>query len=498
MSKLLLLESRLDQTRAAILEEGELCELYMERRGREKLVGNVYKGRVANILPGMQAAFVDIGLDKNAFLYAGDIMVDKSDLGEDPGSVEQRLISLSIKKMLKVGQQVIVQVIKEPGGQKGPRITTHVTLPGRMSVLLPTVDYVGVSRRIDNEPERARLRELAEGIRPEGMGMIVRTVAQGAQAEHFAGDLAWLTQLWRRIQERAQTAQAPTLLHREESLSYRAVRDMLTDEVDTMYVSGEGQFARAMGIAQSLSPALAERIQEHTGAGSLFDAHRVDARADKAIKRRVWLKSGGFLVFDHSEAMTSIDVNTGKYVGSRDLAETVFQLNCEAAVEIAHQLRLRDVGGIIVIDFIDMEGAEHREQLVTRLRNELKRDHTKTNVLGLTGLGLVEMTRKKVHQPLYAALTRNCPYCGGEGRVRAEDATARMALDEIERRAAQESPGPWLVRAHSGVTECMLHLWASSRTLVLADDAMHIEKFDISPLPDPPPAGAKTLKIARP
>ncbi|MEA4899459.1 ribonuclease E/G [Bacillota bacterium Meth-B3] len=415
--KQLLLESRAGQTRLALLEDGSLSELYVEREGREKLVGNLYLGRAMNVLPGMQAAFVDIGLSKNGFLYAGDIQLDRRSLGPDAAALEQALSGQSISKLIRPGQEVLVQVVKEPGGDKGPRLSMNATLPGRMAVLLPTLSYVGVSRRIESPAERDRLRALAERLKPQGMGLIVRTAADGAGEEALARDIAYLVRLWDSIVERARYAIAPSLVHRDLSLTHRAVRDMLLPDVESLTVDGESALTAARAHAAMLSDELPAKIRPHSDSYPLFEAHRIDAQTEKALGRKVWLKSGGYLVFDYAEALTVIDVNTGRYVGRKTLSDTVFEINREAASEIARQLRLRDIGGIIVIDFIDMDLDEHREALLAHFAQALKRDRTKTNLVGLTGLGLVEMTRKKVHQPLHTILTETCPTCQGSGRV---------------------------------------------------------------------------------
>ncbi|NLG23866.1 MAG: Rne/Rng family ribonuclease, partial [Clostridiales bacterium] len=350
MIKDILLEVGPSQTRLALLEDGDVAELYIERAGSERGTGNILLGRVANVLPGMQAAFVDIGQPKNGFLFAGDIRIDPSEFGPEADALGDQLRRLPIQKLVKSGQEILAQVIKEPGGDKGPRITNHVTLPGRLTVLLPTVNYVGISRRIDDEAERGRLRELAEAARPEGMGLIVRTAAEGAQPEELAHDVEYLKRLWASIVARAAAAKAPALLHRDEGLAHRAVRDMLTDEVRALWVDDKAQFEQLRDAAALISPDLAARVALHDNERPLFALHRVDAALERALSRKVWLKSGGYLVFDYAEALTVIDVNTGKFTGSHSLSDTVFAINCEAAAEIARQIRLRNIGGIIVID----------------------------------------------------------------------------------------------------------------------------------------------------
>lgn len=483
MMKDILIESNCGQTRLAALEDGELSEYYVERRGQEKLAGNIYLGRVANILPGMQAAFVDVGLDKNAFLHVGDIQIDKSDFGGDSEKVERQLSGQSIGKMLHMGQEILVQVIKEPGGTKGPRISSHITLPGRLVVLLPTVGYIGVSRRIEDEDARAHLRAMAESCRPEGMGLIVRTAAAEATLEEIRQDVDYLMKLWQSIQTRAAHLKAPALVHRDESLVYRSVRDMLSPLVNRLVLDNEEQYRSARETAEMLSPDLCGRIELYTEKRPLFDIYRIDTLIDRAYARRVWLKSGGYLIIDHAEALTVIDVNTGKFVGSKNLSDTVYKINCEAVHEIVRQLRLRDVGGIIIVDFIDMDTEEHRESLLALLRQELKRDRTKTNLVGLTGLGLVEMTRKKVHQPIHTQLKRPCPACGGSGMVPTDETIARRALHDLRRLTAEATAPCWLITASTGVAGQLLLIGTEcgAKVFVRADPACAAEHYDIEP-----------------
>ncbi len=479
MIKDILIENNSGQTRLALLEDGELSEYYVERSGQEKLAGNIYLGRVENILPGMQAAFVNIGLDKNAFLHAGDILVDS----DDREALQRSMGAQSIKKMLKSGQEIMVQVIKEPGGTKGPRISSHVTLPGRMTVLLPTVAYIGISRRIEAEGERTRLREMAEALCPSGMGLIIRTAANGASHDDLRQDIDYLLRLWNSVRQRAAHSTSPALIHRDESLVYRSVRDMLTAEVRAIYVDSREQYLSALTTAEMLSPELSERVILYQDKELLFDRYRIDARFNKAMSRRVWLKSGGYLVIDHTEALTVIDVNTGKFVGSKSLADTIFKLNCEAAEEIVRQLRLRDVGGIIIIDFIDMEREEEQTKLLSLMRQLLKNDRTKTNLVGLTGLGLVEMTRKKVHQPIHTLLNRQCPSCQGSGMVASDETVARQILHELRSRTLiSDDASCWLVKTSAGIAGQLMLIGAAEnvRAFVCVDASLS-QSYTIEP-----------------
>ncbi|MFO7172868.1 MAG: Rne/Rng family ribonuclease [Bacillota bacterium] len=427
MSKEILVTVDIDETRAAVRENGELVELYIERPVHQRLVGNIYKGRVQNVLPGMQAAFVEIGLERNSFLYVDDAL--PPELADSP---EAR--RLSIKDVLRSGQEILVQVVKEPIGTKGARVTRHITLPGRYLVLMPNMEYVGVSRRIEDEAERERLRALAAAVRPPGMGLIVRTVAEGAQREELRRDVEFLVRLWERIQARARTQPAPALIHRDLGLVDRIVRDLLDHDVDQLVIDSRAEYDRILELLELTEPQLKDRVRLYTRTdATLFDYYGVEPEIEKALRRRVWLKSGGYIVIDRTEALTVVDVNTGKYVGSTSLADTVLRTNLEAAREIARQLRLRDIGGIIVIDFIDMERPDHQQQVLRTLEEELKKDRARAQVLGLTQLGLVEVTRKKSGQALDEILTRPCPTCEGRGRVPGEETVARRVRAEIRR-----------------------------------------------------------------
>ncbi len=475
MEKELLLERYGGQTRLAVLEDGELRELYLENEEREKLVGSIYVGRVMNVLPGMQAAFVDIGLGKNGFLHAGDILGGKS-LGADAGRLEATLRERSIRDLLRPGQQIPVQVTKEPGGAKGPRLSGNVTLPGRLAVLLPTVGYTGVSRKIGSEAQRARLAGLAEQIRPEGMGLILRTAAEQAEDEEIRRDVEYLRGLWEDIARRAAYTTAPALLHRDMGLIDRALRDMLLPDVAAMKVEGRETYE---AVLEEAGPRQAKCLYQGKTPCLTCTGWTVGWNTPCAAR---WLDSGGYLVIDHTEALTVIDVNTGKYVGKNCLKDTIFALNCEAAEEIVRQLRLRDIGGIIVIDFIDMEDPEQRDALVQKLREELKKDRTRTNVVGLSGLGLLEMTRKKVHQPLHTLLNEPCPLCQGSGTVRSARSIAQGALYRLRGLALGE--GAWLISAHPEVAGQLLLMGVPGgiRAFVRSKPGNKREEVDLEPV----------------
>jgi len=419
VSKEIIIDVQQEQTRVAFLEESELVELHIEDNEQQRIAGNIYRGRVVNVLPGMQAAFVDIGLEKNAFLYAGDINTDKAVFefnGNDSNKIADNLCGPSIKDLLKEGQEITVQVQKEPIGTKGAKVTTHITLPGRYTVLMPTVNYVGVSRRIEDEKERQRLKEVAECVKPDAMGLIVRTAAMDKDTSDFKSDVEFLIKLWNKIKDReSRKSRVPRLLHKDESIVYRTVRDLFTGDVDRLIVNDKNQYYKIREWVKFIAPNLINFVEYFESDRNIFQVYGIEEKIEKIVQKKVWLRNGGYIIIEPTEALTAIDVNTGKYVGEDNLEDTVLNTNMEAAREIARQIRLRDLGGIIVIDFIDMELEEHRQKVLEVLKEALKRDRTKTNVLGFTELGLLEMTRKKVRDQLAQALQKPCPYCGGTG-----------------------------------------------------------------------------------
>jgi ribonuclease G len=452
------------------VQEGALLtELYVERAGHRSIVGSVHKGVVTNVLPGMQAAFVDIGLAKDAFLYAGDYTANLAD--EAPGPVEtadtldedadvdvdepepRREVRGPIEEVLRRGQDVLVQVSKESLGTKGARITSFISLPGRYLVYMPQAHRIGVSRRIRDEAERDRLRAAVRGLNPPPGGFIVRTNAEGKGETEFAADVEFLGRLWAQIQARYEERRPPAVLHEEGDLTFRVVRDLLAPEVDEFLIDRREVYERCAGYVQSLVPALAERVKWYEGRAPIFEAFGIEKEIDKALRRRVWLKSGGYIVIDHTEALVSIDVNTGKYVGKRDFEQTVLKINLEAVGEVVRQIRLRDLGGIIIIDFIDMEVAEHREQVEKALKRALVEDKARTNVLAISELGLVEMTRKRVPQDLRSLLTEACPGCRGSGVVRSSATLAAEVLRAIQAKAADAAGREVIARVHPAFAE---------------------------------------------
>lgn len=495
MTKEIVVDINPFQTRVALLEDGLPCEIYIERRGNERLVGNIYTGRVQNILPGMQAAFVDIGLEKNAYLYAGDVQVDQRELQFGDSKVKMQEAP-NIQDIVRRDQDIMVQVLREPVGTKGARVTTHVTLPGRTLVLMPTVNYVGVSRRIGDEAERRRLRECFERIKHPDMGVIVRTAAQGKEEAEFVQDLDFLVRLWERIKHKAGLVRAPRLLHAEEPLVYRTIRDMFTPDVDRLIINDREFFEKVEVVAGILSPTLKGRVEYYERQQpDLFEKYNLEATIDKALQRKVWLKNGGYIIIDQTEALTSIDVNTGKYVGVDNLQDTITQANSEAAREIARQLRLRDISGIIIIDFIDMAESADRDHVVEVLRQELQKDRTKSNVLGITSLGLVEMTRKKVRHCMRDTLQTNCPYCGGDGKILSRETVILKLRKQLLRCYAQQAQCCYLLRVHPDILELMLEHHSEKapllpreegkRLYVQSDADMRLDTFEVIPITGP-------------
>ena len=437
MIREMLLERVQGQVRLAVMEDRRLCEIYYERGNSAKLAGNIYAGRVQNVLPGMNAAFVDIGLGKNAFLYAGDICFDTRGQQALQKTLEER----RIEKMLRPGQMIIVQVVKEPGGNKGPRISGSITLPGRYSVMIPGIRYAGVSRKIEDDAERDRLYAIAQRISEKfNSGIIIRTAAEGAEEAQICADYDALSRQWKKIDEEGSYSAQPKLIQSDGSLVLRAMRDLMDAEISAVRTDDPALHNDLQACAALFAPEYAGRIHLEKSEIPLFDVHRVDRQLEDAFKRHVWPKSGGSIVIDQTEAMTVIDVNTGKFTGKKSLQDTIFAINCEAADEIARQLRLRDLGGIIIIDFIDMDAQDKRDVLIDHLKEALRRDRNHTNVLGMTALGLVEMTRKKVRQPLSKLLMHDCSACNASGFEWTHESLAYQAAREIwQRRRAGDT-----------------------------------------------------------
>ena len=471
MGKRIVVNVGVTETRVAVQDGTLLTELHVERRRHRSIVGNIYKGVVTNVLPGMQAAFVDVGLPKDAFLFAGDytanlgdyerLMLAESEEEEiEVEEVERREASLPIEDLLRKGQEVLVQISKESLGTKGARITSFISLPGRYLVFMPQAQHVGVSRRIKDDQERERLRQAVRGLRPPAGGFIVRTVAEGKGEEEFASDIQFLLRLWEQVQARHAQASAPSLLHEEGDLIFRVVRDLFSPEVEELLVDTSAAYQKCMEYTSSLVPAQASRVKLYEGRAPVFEATGIEKEIEKALRRRVWLKSGGYIVIDHTEALVAIDVNTGKYVGKRDFEQTVLKINLEAVGEAVRQIRLRDLGGIIIIDFIDMEREDHRQQVFQALQKALGEDKARTNVLEISELGLVEMTRKRVRQDLQSLFCRPCPTCKGSGVVKSDLTVAAEIFRKVQAAAADLGGQEILIRVNPEMAQ---HLEAEER-----------------------------------
>ena len=441
------------ETRAALLENGVLQELFVERASRRGLTGNLYKGRVSRVLPGMQAAFIDIGLERTAFLHASDIV--QPDDAEN-GGVAAR--TDNIRELVSESADILVQVLKDPLGTKGARLTTFVTIPSRYLVFMPFGQGVGVSARIENETERQRLREAVQSFVVDGEsgGHIVRTAAEGATHESLRADMLFLRRLWDVLGARAQSARAGTLVHEDLALPMRLMRDLVGEDVDRVLVDHEPTCVRMREFATTFMPALGARVESYTGNRPIFDLHAVEEEIQRSLDRKVALKSGGYLIIDQTEALTTIDVNTGAYVGHRNLEETIYRTNLEAAVAIARQLRLRNLGGIVIIDFIDMQEEEHRRQVLQALEKALAADHTRTHVSAVSPLGLVEMTRKRTRESLEHQLCAPCTACEGRGYVKTAETVCYEIFREILRQSSQFDFQELLVLAHQDVIERLL------------------------------------------
>ena len=402
-------------TRVAFVVNNELVEFHIEHSKENKIVGNIYKGKVVNILTGMQAAFIDIGLNRNGYLYVGDMLVDNTDVSES-------VIPKELK--LAAGDEIMTQVVKDEVGNKGARLTCNLSLPGRLLVAMPDMDYVGVSLKISSEERRGELAEFVEKIRPKNMGFIVRTASESATNEEIEADCNYLVNLHKRILEKYAKAKVKDCIHSEENLLNRTVRDLYKNDVNKIVVNNQEAYDEVSALLKNISQNGDEKIQLYQGKQDMFTFYKLNFQIDRLMERKVFLKNGAYLIFDYSEALTVIDVNTGKYTGDQNLEETVFYTNMLAAKEIARQLRLRNLGGIIIVDFIDMEQEEHRKRVLEVLKEYLKKDRIKCTLMGMTNLGLVEITRKKTRNLTASFMQTDCPYCEGEGKILSVEYTA--------------------------------------------------------------------------
>lgn len=502
------------EIRVALVENNTLVELYIEHKKDKGTLGNVYKGRVIRVLPGMQAAFVDIGLEKAGFLYVSDInfndimkehenILEEIDIG--PNLEKDAILSplpeeegfrknefLPIEEVLREGQEILVQVSKNPIGTKGARLTSYITIPGRYLVFMPSINQVGVSRRIESEAERERLRDIVMGLKPPESGYIIRTASEGQQKEELENGIVYLNKLWENIKEKSKKCKVPSLVYQDLDLILRAIRDLATKDTKQIVIDDGEAFTQCLDFAESYLPHLKKDIRLHEGKENLFDLYGFELEISRAMERKIWLKSGGNITIDQTEALTAIDVNTGKFVGIRNLEDTILKTNMEAVGEIVYQLRLRNIGGLIILDFIDMEKESSKEMVYNALEQALKNDRSHTTILKISELGLVEMTRKRVRNNLSRTLCEPCPYCEGRGTVKSARTVCYEIFREVQRLSTGVLNQKLLLNVNPSVADLLLeeggeYLESLEKTMekqiiIKADSSTHQENFEITPV----------------
>jgi ribonuclease G len=545
MNKEMVVSSTPHETRVAILEDDQVVEIFIEREQSRGVVGNIYKGRVSKVLPGMQSAFVDLGLERDAFLYVTDVIdpteesleeeedpavepvpepevlangedtspaagdaeaakgasgapagpADKGQNGKRGRDRERTPSTTKIEDLLKEGQEVVVQVLKEPLGTKGARITSHISLPGRFLVYMPTVNHIGVSRKIESRDERRRVRGIVQKFKEEtGLpgGVIIRTAAVNRPEEDILSDLQYFQTVWTEVQRRRETQRPPTVLYREESLVAKLLRDFLTEQFTAIRIDDEAEYQRVVSLVTRIMPSMAARVKKYTKDYPIFDEYGVQGEIDKALRSKVWLKSGGYIVVNQTEALVAIDVNTGRYVGKKTagrLEDTIVKTNLEAAKEIVRQMRLRDLGGIIVLDFIDMEDKKNRQKVFQAIEQELRRDRAPSKAVQVNDFGLVIITRKRVKSSLERLLTEPCPYCSGTGSIKASPTICYDILTEVKKVSADLDGYSLVLRVNPEVARALreegrgvfkeLEAAVGRPVTVRPDDQLHHEQFDL-------------------
>ncbi len=489
MNKEIIVRSTPRETRVALLEDGRVCEIFIEREAHRGVVGNIYKGRVTRVLPGMQSAFVDIGLERAAFLYVSDVYEELDENLLNGDEVDTRR-GAPIEDKLRPGEEVLVQVVKESLGTKGARITSHVSLPGRYLVLMPTVEHVGVSRKITDDKERRRLKGLLKDLRKErgGGGLIARTASAERSAEDLERDARYLNRTWDEVRAVSERGEAPAVLYHELGLVQRLLRDLLSDGVSSIVIDDAEQFERTRDLVEQLEPELLPRVHLD-GKGNVFEAHGVSVELERALRSKVWLESGGSIVIEQTEALVAIDVNTGRFVGRKTLEDTILKTNIEAVTEIARQVRLRDLGGIIVVDFIDMEERKSRQNVIAALELELAHDRSPSKLLTVNEVGLAILTRKRVKQSLERTLCQPCPYCVGAGMIKSIETVCSEIYDEVRKLAVDVQGHPLTLRVNVDVARALAgkeaavlkHLSDAVGTpiTVQGDPLLHQEQFDV-------------------
>jgi ribonuclease G len=464
MKQEILINSTPQESRIAIMEDGVLAEFWIERKEEMGIAGNIYKGKVSRVLPGMQAAFIDIGMEKAGFLHASDFYElpsdvqiieaagDDAELTEIPPKPAPHSMRLPLERRISTGEEILVQVAKDPLGTKGARVTSHVSLPGRYMVFIPGSKNIGISRRIESDEERKRLKEIAQSLDRENGGFILRTACEGRSKRELQRDLRFLITLWKRIQKKAETVSAPALIHQDLDSITRAIRDFYSPETEQVVIDSPKDHRRVLEFVRQFMPRLKAKIVLHEDKEPLFDRYAIEEKVQRALERKVWLRSGGYIIIEKTEALTAIDVNTGRFVGKRSQEETIFKTNMDAVHEVVRQLRLRNIGGIIIIDFIDMEKEGNRKKVYDALREALKKDKARTNILKISELGLVEMTRQRTRESLENQLLSPCPHCEGRGRIKSPVTVAYEVLRAIKRQQAGIEDGRNIVvRMHPDV-----------------------------------------------
>jgi ribonuclease G len=504
MTKEMIISANGHETMVAILEDDLVAEIFVERERQRGVVGNVYKGRVSKVLPGMQSSFIDIGLERDGFLYVADVIdtmeefdrLESGDEDEGQGRARDRdRPQPKIEELLKEGQEIIVQVQKEPLGTKGARLTSHVTMAGRFLVFMPTVDHIGISRKIDSRDERARLRGIVREFREaHGFtgGVIIRTAAEGRPKEDIVSDLDAFHKIWTEMRQRTESSRAPVVVYREQSLVGKLLRDLLTEEFQAIRIDNEQEYRRVIELVERIMPNLAPRVKLYNKPFPIFDEYGVQAEIDKALKSKVWLKSGGSIVINQTEALVAIDVNTGRYVGKKSagrLEDTIVKTNLEAVKEIVRQIRLRDLGGIIVLDFIDMEEKKNRQKVLQTVEQELKKDRSPSRALAVSDFGLIIITRKRVKQSLERVLTEPCPYCSGSGVIKSSSTICYEILSEVKKVGPELNGHRLLLRVNPDIARALkeeenavmkdLRQSLGKDVTVKPDALLHHEQFDL-------------------
>src|SRR5437660_1470680 len=505
MTKEMIISSNGHETMVAILEDDLVAEIFVERERQRGVAGNVYKGRVSKVLPGMQSSFIDIGLERDGFLYVADVIdtleeFEKLESAEDDGDGQKRSDSRDrppqkIEDLLREGQEILVQVVKEPLGTKGARVTSHVTMPGRFLVFMPTVDHVGVSRKIESREERSRLRGIVREFREaHGFtgGVIIRTAAAGRPNEDIVSDLDAFHKIWTEIRQKTESARAPAVVYREQSLVGKLLRDLLTDEFQAIRIDNEQEHSRVLELVRRIMPNLAPRVTLYTKPYPIFEEYGVQTEIENALKSKVWLKSGGSIVINQTEALVAIDVNTGRYVGKKSsgrLEDTIVKTNLEAAKEIVRQLRLRALGGIIVLDFIDMEEKKNRQKVLQAVEQELRKDRSPSKALQVSDFGLVIITRKRVKQSLERVLPEPCPYCYGTGVIKSSATICYEILAEVKKVGPDLNGHRLLLRVNPDIARALreeesavvrdLKQSIGKDVTIKPDTPLHHEQFDV-------------------